>query len=278
MKKKILDRESVKSAIASNPSLSSVPRIAVPIMTMFNDPNTSFHDLAKVIESDEELSERVLKITNSGFYGFKHRIESVSHAVVLLGWNAIKMITLGSTIISKMSEINKQLYDHSKRTALIARFLATEANFYKVEEIAVVGLVHDIGIFILETYFPENYMKIKQYIIDYGVPAYIAEREIIGVDHGEIGGWTLEDWDLPKNITASVMWHHDFKTETYHSKKTAVLHVADVLAIASDFTGPHWEKVPEIKSSALDTLGFTETDFRDIIHTMVNVKMDPLIL
>ena len=252
--------------------------IAVPIMTMFNDPNTSFHNLAKIIESDQELSARVLKITNSGFYGFRHRIESVLHAVVLLGWNAIKMITLGSTIISKMSEINKELFEHSKRTALIARFLATEANFYKVEEIAVVGLLHDLGIFILETYFPENYMKIKQFIIDYGVPAYIAEREIIGVDHGEIGGWALEDWDLPPNITASVRWHHEFKAKKYHSKKTAVIHVADVLAIASDLTGPHWEKVPEIKSSALNTLGFTKMDFRDIVHTMMKIKMDPLIL
>ena len=276
--KKRFDKDILKSTLAANPSLSSVPKITVPIITMFNDPNTSFHDLAEVIESDPDLSARVLKITNSGFYGFKHRIESVSHAVVLLGWNAIKMITLGSTIISKMSEINKRLFEHSKRTAITARFLATEANFYKVEEIAVVGLLHDIGIYILETYFPENYMKIKQHIIDYEVPTYIAEREIIGVDHGKIGGWTLEEWDLPKNITDSVMWHHDFKAKKYHSRKTAVIHVADVLAIAADFTGPHWEKVPEINLSAIKTLGFTETEFRDIVLAMLKMKLDPLII
>ncbi len=278
MEKKSLNREILKLSMDSNPSLSNVARVTVPIITMFNDPNTSFHDLAKVIETDPDLSKRVLNIANSGFYGFQNRIETVLHAVVLLGWNAIKMIALGSTIISKMSEVNKRLYEHSKRTALIARFLATEANLYKVEEIAVVGLLHDLGSFILETYFPENHMKIKQYAIDNGVPSFIAEREIISVDHGEIGSWTLEDWDMPKNITASVRWHHDFKAKKYHSKKTAVIHVADVLAIASDINGPYWEKVPEIKSSALNALGFTETEFRDIVYTMMNINMEPLIL
>lgn len=275
---KVINRDILKSAIASNPSFSSVTKVAVPIITMFNDPNTSFLDLAEVIESDPDLTARVLKTVNSGYYGFRRKIESVSQAVVLLGWNTVKMISLGSTILTRMYETNKRLYDHSMRTALIARFLAAEAGFYKIEEIAVVGLLHDIGTIILETYFPENYLKVKQYVIDHGVPAYIAEHAILGVDHGEIGGWTLEEWKLPKNITSSVMWHHDYKAKTYHARKTAVIHVADVLALAADFTGPSWEKIPEIKLSALKTLSFTIPDLRDIVLTIMKMKLEPLII
>ena len=113
--------------------------------------------------------------------------------------------------------------------------------------------------------------------MDHGIPSYMAEKEILGVDHGLIGGWTLEDWDLPKNITTSVMWHHDFEDNKYHARKTAVIHVADVLALALDFNGPHWEKIPEIKLTALKTLGFTETDFRDIILAIMRMKFDPII-
>lgn len=276
--KKLIDRKILKSVIKKNLSFRGVSKVTVPIITMFNDPKTSFRDLAEVIETDPELSKRLLKIANSGYYSFRRKIESVSHAVVLLGWNTVKMISLGSSILTKMIEKDKRLYDHSMRTALIARFLAIEANFYKVEEIAVVGLLHDIGKILLETYFPENYMKVKQYIIDQGVPDYVAEQELLGVDHGEIGGWTLEEWNLPKNISSSVMWHHDYKEKTYHARKTAVLHVADVLALASDFSGPPWEKVPELKSSAIKALGFTETDFRDIVIAMMSMKMDPIII
>ncbi len=276
--KRVIDRDILKSAIASNPSFSSVSKVAVPIITMFNDPNTSFHDLAKVIESDPDLTTRVLKTVNSGYYGFQRKIESVSQAVVLLGWNTVKMISLGSTILTRMQKTNKRLYEHSMRVALIARFLAVGANFYKVEEIAVVGLLHDIGTIILETYFPENYMKVKQYVIDHGVPSYIAEQETLGVDHGEIGGWTLEEWKLPKNIASSVMWHHNYKAKTYHARKTAVIHVADVLALAADYTGPSWEKIPEIRLSALKTLGFTVTGLRDIVLAMMKIRLEPLII
>jgi HD-like signal output (HDOD) protein len=275
--KRAIDKKILRSALASNPLFSNVPKVTVPIITMFNNPNTSFQDLAKVIETDQHLSERVLKIANSGYYGFRQKIKSVSHAVTLLGWNTIKMITLGSTILTRMLKTNKRLYDHSNRTALIAKFLALEAGFYKVEEIAVVGLLHDIGSIILEICFPENYMKVKQYIMDNEIPSHIAEQELLGVDHGIIGGWTLEDWDLPKNITTSVMWHHDFEENKYHARKTAVIHIADVLAFILDFSGPHWEKVSEIRLPALKTLGFAETDFRDIIVAIMRMKFDPLI-
>ncbi|MFC1650836.1 HDOD domain-containing protein [Candidatus Latescibacterota bacterium] len=277
MMKRVIDRETIKSAIASNMSFTNVPSVAVPIIKMFNNPNTSFQDLSKVIETDPELSARVLRISNSGYYGFREKIKTVSHAVTLLGWNTIKMISLGSTILTMMKKKNKRLHEHSNRAANIARFLALESHFYKIEEITVVGLLHDIGSIILETCFPDEYYKAKQYAVDHKVPFHIAEKKILGFDHGVIGGWTLEDWDMPKNIATSVMWHHNYKDKKYHSRKTAVIHVADVLSIALDFNGPGWEKVPEVSQAAIDTLGYSETKFRDIIYTLMDMKFDPLI-
>lgn len=276
--KQILDRTTVKDVIAANPEFSSVPKLAVPIITMFNDPDTSFRDLAEVISTSPELAGRVLTIANSGYYGFRRKVDSVERAVVLLGWNAVKMITLGSTILGRMHQLDNRLYEHSMRTAVIARYLAMEAGFYKVEEIAVVGLLHDLGRVILETYFPSQFCRIKQYMLDHGLPAHEAEREILGVDHGQIGGWTLEEWNLPKNITSSVMWHHDFKAKTYHARKTAVIHAADVLAIATDMHGPDWEKVPALVTDALETLRFNETEFRDTVQAMLHIRLDPLIM
>lgn len=278
MTKRLIDREALKAVINASHSFSGVSKVAVPIITMFNDPRTNFSDLSRVIESDPDLSARVLKIANSGYYGLRQKIESVSRAVIMLGWNAIKMIALGSTILSKMNEVNKQLYEHSLQTAMIARFLATEADFYKIEEISTVGLLHDVGKTILQVYFPENYYRTIQYVKDKGVPYHIAEREILGIDHAEIGGWTLEDWNLPKNISSSVMWHHDFKPNTYHARKTAVVHIADVLSTAVNFVGPSWEKVPEMNPAAVETLGFSVSDFKDIVIAMSKMKVDPFII
>ncbi|MFC1538092.1 HDOD domain-containing protein [Candidatus Latescibacterota bacterium] len=276
--KRLIDRDTVKSAIASNPSFTNVQNITVPIIKMFNNPNTSFHDLSKLIETDPELSARILRISNSGNYGFREKIKTVSHAVTLLGWNTIKMISLGSSILTRMQKTNKRLYEHSNRTASIARFLAIESHFYKIEEIAVVGFLHDIGSIILEICFPYKYYKVKQFAVDYKVPFHIAEQKLIGVDHGIIGGWTLEDWDMPKNIATSVMWHHNYQDKKYHSKKTAVIHVADVISIILDFNGPGWEKVPDISRLAIQKLGFSETQFKNILLMLMDKKFDPLIM
>ena len=276
--RKTIDRETLKAAVAAHPQFRSVPDVAVPIMTMFNTPATTFRDLAGVIKKSPHLTERVLTVVNSGFYGFRRRVETVDRAVVLLGWNAIKMITLGSTILNQMLSSDQHLYDHSLRTTVIARHLAMEAGFYKVEEIAVEGLLHDIGRIILEECFPKQYIQVKQYILDHGVPVHIAEREVLGLDHGRIGGWTLEEWNLPKNISSTVTWHHDFKPNTYHARKTAVIHIADVLALVSDVRGPAWEKIPELSPEALETLNLTEIEFRDIVHTIMRMRFDSFVL
>lgn len=278
MLKPTIDREKVLKALPSIKSFPNVPKVAVPIIQMANDENKSFADLAKVIETDPELSARILTIANSGFYGFKRQIKSINHALVMLGWNAVKMIALGSTILTRMCAQDRATFNHSMRTAQIARFLAMEANFYKVEEIAVVGLLHDFGIIILKMYFPDEYMKALQFSIDNGLPLHIGEREILNVDHADVGGWTLQEWDLPENITESVAKHHSYDPYSYHARKTAVIHLADILATAVDVNGPAWEKVPEISASALETLGFSNSELKDMLLTIMKMKLDPLIV
>ena len=278
MKNTVIDKEAVNKALSSRKLHPSVPEIIVEIINLTRSPYTTIHDFVKVIEKDPELASRILQIANSGFYSFKRKINSISHAVTLMGWNTIKMISLGSTILKRMSECDKRLYSHSLRTAHIARFLAVEADFYKIEEIAIVGLLHDLGSIILEEYFHVLFLKTRQYALDHGVPTYIAERELLGIDHADVGGWTLEEWKLPENIIESVARHHSFEQDTYHARKTAVIHVADILAFAVDYGGPSWEKVSEMSPSAVTILGFSDIELKDMILSIMKMKLPPLIL
>ncbi|HUT62710.1 MAG TPA: HDOD domain-containing protein [Anaerolineae bacterium] len=278
MKNTVIDKEAVNKALSSRKLHPSVPEIIVEIINLTRSPYTTIHDFVKVIEKDPELASRILQIANSGFYSFKRKINSISHAVTLMGWNTIKMISLGSTILKRMSECDKRLYSHSLRTAHIARFLAVEADFYKIEEIAIVGLLHDLGSIILEEYFHVLFLKTRQYALDHGVPTYIAERELLGIDHADVGGWTLEEWKLPENIIESVVRHHSFEQDTYHARKTAVIHVADILAFAVDYGGPSWEKVSEMSPSAVTILGFSDIELKDMILSIMKMKLPPLIL
>ncbi|MHB9029186.1 MAG: HDOD domain-containing protein, partial [Candidatus Latescibacterota bacterium] len=139
-------------------------------------------------------------------------------------------------------------------------------------------LLHDFGEVILELFFPERHATARKLAMDKGIPIHIAEREILGIDHSEVGGWTLEEWDMPENITESVARHHSFDRNTYHVRKTAVIHVADVLAFAVDYRGPDWEKVPEMSRDALDVLGFTENELKDFLLTIMRMPFDPIVI
>ena len=273
-----IDRESVSKHLSSRKGFEKISATAAPMLALTSNPNAKLQDLAAIIEKDPELSSRLLKIANSGFYGFRSKVENVSHAVVLLGWNAIKMISVGSSLLTRMCATDRRLFNHSMRTAQIARFIATEANFYKVEEIAMVGLLHDFGQVILAQYYPEAQVKVRQYMIAARVPVHIAEREVLGLEHGEIGSWVLEDWNMPQNVTESVARHHSFDKSSYHARKTAVLHVADVLAIAADYRGPSSEKVPELDGESLKILGFDEYDLKEMLLATMKMRFAPIMI
>lgn len=273
-----IDRETVRKHLSSRKGFERISATAAPMLALTSDPNARLQDLAAIIEKDPELSARLLKIANSGFYGFRAKVESVSHAVVLLGWNAIKMISVGSSLLTRMCATDRRLFNHSMRTAQVARFIATEANFYKVEEIAMVGLLHDFGQVVLALYYPEAQVKVRQYMTAARVPVHIAEREVLGLDHGEIGGWVLEDWNMPQNVTESVTRHHSFDKNSYHARKTAVLHIADVLSLAGDYRGPSSEKIPELAGESLEVLGFTPSDLKEMLLATMKMRFAPIII
>jgi len=274
----LIAREALLHKLANSERYPSVPSVAVPIINMANDETTSFRKLAAVIETDPLLATRILTVANSGFYGFRREIKSITHALVMLGWNAIKMIALGSSILTRMSDDDRILFDHSTRVAQIARFIAIEAGLYKVEEFAVVGMLHDFGISILKSIYPNEHAEAVKLSIENSVPLHLAERDVFGVDHATVGGWALQAWDLPENITESVAQHHAFDPTNYHARKTAVIHVADVFAQATDYLGPTYEMVPEASPEALEVMRFTNAELKDLLISVMKMEFEPIVM
>ncbi len=256
----------------------SIPELVAAIINITQSKRTNLSDLVAVIEQDEDLSSRLLSMANSGFFGPERKVRRVTDAVVLMGWNNVKMISLGSTIMKVISQLDQRLYSHAIRTAQFANFLGTEANLYKIEDITLVGLLHNIGAVILRAYFKDQALQAKQYAIKEGVPIQVAERAVFGADHAEIGRWTADEWHLPTNIIETIAEHHDFSRKSFHAKKTAAIHVAESLAMVSDYYGPSWEKINPIDPEAIATLGFSEVEFKEKAMKCLKTRFDPLIL
>jgi HD-like signal output (HDOD) protein len=267
-------RESLGPALAAHPVFGVIPAVTAPMLALSSDPGTSLAELVSFVKARPPLAGAMLALANSEAYGFRHRIETIERTVVLLGWNAARILALAAIVLDRMQEADPHLAAHSLRTASITRFLALELGVPRAEEVTAECMVHDVGRLVLSECFPGLAVRVKQYLIDAGVPAHVAEQKILGTDHGQIGGWALRAWGLPRDMRTPLASHHDFRPGTYLSRKTALIHLADVLALATDVRGPAWEKVPELSPAALETLGLSEVDLRYLLQAIIRRRFD----
>ena len=156
---------------------------------MIGRPNVSAEEIGTLIEKDQVLSAKVLRLANSPFYGFPSRIASVAHAVVVLGLNVVKGLTLCATAFDMMRNAGmNELWRHSLGVAMTAHILGTKAAMKNPEEVFVAGLLHDIGKVVLYVKWPDVGQQITTVTRNTSRPLMDTEQELFEVTHADVGG------------------------------------------------------------------------------------------
>ena len=78
--------------------VSSLPTIFLKVNELINDPTSCAADLGQVIEKDQALTSRLLRLANSAFYGFPGKIETVSRAVSIIGFKQLQELVLAMSV------------------------------------------------------------------------------------------------------------------------------------------------------------------------------------
>jgi len=181
-----------------------------------DDTAASMATIGAIVERDIGLSAKVLKIANSVFYAGRYGpIGDVKQAVARLGIEEVARIcTTVSTMqmfADKPGIIDmKEFWKHCLGVALVMRHFAersVETASYQ-HNAYVAGLFHDVGILILDQYFSPVYKAVRETGKNNPLSLYNLEREVLGIDHGEIGATLLRRWRLPDEICEAVKWHH----------------------------------------------------------------------
>jgi HD-like signal output (HDOD) protein len=227
------EQADLKHRIERLGQLPTLPQVVQKIMSMIDRPETSAEGLGRMIEKDQVLSAKVLQLANSPFYGFPARIASVSHAVVVLGLNVVKGLTLGATVFDMMKAAGMdQLWRHSLGVAMVSHLLATRVGQKNPEELFVAGLLHDLGKVVMYVKLPESASRIEAAVRDRDLYMIDAEREILGLTHADVAGWLVAAWHLPTVLKEPIMYHHQPMLAKGAPMQTAIVHVADVLVKA----------------------------------------------
>ena len=93
-------QDTLSTLVKKIDTLPTLPTTFAKINHIIQNPKTSANDISEVISKDQVLTARLLKLVNSSLFGFPGRIMTVSAAVVILGFNALKNLVLSSSVLS----------------------------------------------------------------------------------------------------------------------------------------------------------------------------------
>ena len=245
----------VRARIEQSGTLPTLPGVVARIVEMVDDEHTTASQLGAEIAKDQVVSAKVLKLVNSGFYGFSQAISTIPHAVAMLGFDTVKSLVLSSGVLEMMDNALPGLWDHSLACARACTFIAEETDLEAPEEVSVIGLLHDLGKVILSQTLVADFARIRQRAKRGNMLLVQSELDVLGCHHGEIGAWLLSKWALPSKLTEPIAEHHDFQPHGEHAQRTATVHLADVLVRAEGFGSGGDVLIPQLMGGTLDTLG-----------------------
>ena len=236
--------------------LPTLPHVVQKLASMIGRPNISAEEIGALIEKDQVLSAKVLRLANSPFYGFPSRIASVAHAVVVLGLSVVKGLTLCATAFDMMKNAGmNDLWRHSLGVAMTAHILGAKAGMKNPEEVFVGGLLHDIGKVVLYVKWPDVDQQITAATKDRSRSLMDTEREVLDVTHADVGGWLATAWHLPTSLREPILHHHMPSAAQEATLQTAIVHVADVLVKGMACGNPGDDLVPPLSRQAWDLVG-----------------------
>jgi putative nucleotidyltransferase with HDIG domain len=235
--------EKLKRVISGLGAIPTPPRIYLHLTEALNSPYSSIDEVGEIVQQDAGLTLKLLQIANSVHFGAARRIVTPMEAVQMVGLEILRGLVLCIHAFKFYQDKNfkslspSELWDHSLRTAAVARKLARYENLPDTlcEEAFISGLLHDIGKLVMAANADTEYQIVMQRSRAEGVPVDRIEQEIFGATHAQVGAYLLGLWGLPEPVVNNVELHHSLDLVSNSGFcPAAAIHIAQFLDRSSN--------------------------------------------
>jgi len=194
--------------------LSSLPAVAQRILQVADNEESNATDLLEVVGQDPTLSLRILRTVNSSIFGIPNEVADLKTAISMLGFVEVRNLAL-TVYVARLCEESSNyrsfsreaLWKHMVAVGAIARMLANIYRRVEPEEAYLAGLLHDIGMLMIDQYMHDSFCKVIDLVSD-GVQTTVAERQILTFDHTDLGAYVTRKSNFPDRIVDAIHFHH----------------------------------------------------------------------
>jgi HD-like signal output (HDOD) protein len=246
-----------ESLVKTTHTLFSLPDIVVRINDLIDDPTTRVSDLAEVILCDPALSARLLRLVNSAYYARSNRIESIPHAINLIGQRELRDLVFATAAVNLFQglppeQVNMdQFWYQSIACGIAARLLAKRKRLTGGERLFIAGLLHGIGRLIFYSQQPVLYREALRQAQQGDGDLVAAERRIFGFTYADLSAELLKAWRLPELVRVAVAYHLKPAKAPDYGLEARIIQVA--ARIASDLHPGTGDAAPvEYPSEVID--------------------------
>lgn len=257
-----------KMIINAARKLPPFPQAAQKVLDLLDDPDVGVDKLVDVVEMDPNLTISVLRAVNSPMYGLVNRVDNLPQALALIGniaFAEIVFTTAAAFVLGDEQtgyELDRgDLWKHSLSVAYMTKILCAQIGHKPGPALYTAALLHDIGKVVISTFVEAKYQEIKK-LVKKGRPFLEAERDVLGLDHAELGGVMAQDWRFSEDMIKLIRSHHQPSAEPDWID-LALLYTANVacqmigLGGGADGVSPQWDQ------AALKLIGLTEGQLMD---------------
>ncbi len=242
--------------------------------------NIDYTTMAELISRNQSLTSNILKIANSTYFGLSQQVPTVSRAIVVLGFEAVRSIALSATIMEAFPDAGgrngfdrHRFWTHSLACAYLSKKIAGMTHRAKLETAFVCGLLHDIGKPLLDFYFPDSYGRVLARLSTSMMTSVEAENEIFGLNHAEVGTWLAQHWRFSKAVVFAIANHHGIIADDDRYKSlTATTRLANFLCSQHGLSLTDGSSKESIEDSIIRELNLDTNDLKELKDTLAAQK------
>lgn len=232
-----MENKAIWATLENIKDLPTLPSVYFKLNQLLKDNQASIEKVSHIIEIDPAMSSRILHLVNSAFYGVRSESSSISHAIMIMGFNAVKNAVVSVAILDTFSFKDRyqnfniaEFWGHAVSVAVLSKQLAERSRLVAPEDAFIAGLLHDIGKIIMLKYFKEDFGKVWKTMQETKCSFADAEQEVASIDHVQIGAYLARKWQLPEHIIQAIAGHHYYISSSQSTGLIESLMLADALS------------------------------------------------